>query len=322
MSRDAASSAGPDAPPEPAPVEIVRSPTERRNETTTDIDLLPTLEVLRRINAEDATVPGAVEAVLPDVARAVELGVRAVRAGGTIHYFGAGTSGRLGAMDAAELPPTYGVGPDQVIAHHAGGDAALTQATEVSEDDAHLGAADAARLGPDDLAVGLAASGRTPYVAGALSRAREVGAGTVLISANPGAPLGAQADVHVGVETGAEVIAGSTRMKAGTAQKLVLNAFSTAVMVRLGRTYSNLMVGMDASNAKLRGRLVTILVEATGQDERACAEALARADGDTRTALTALLSGADTGTAAEAVRTAQGSVRDALRHLSTGSGAA
>ncbi|PSK92334.1 N-acetylmuramic acid 6-phosphate etherase [Murinocardiopsis flavida] len=300
-------------------VEIVRSPTERRNGATADIDLLPTLDILRRINAEDAEVPGAVAAVLPDVARAVELGVAALGSGGTVHYFGAGTSGRIGAMDAAELPPTYGIGPDQVTAHHAGGDPALTRATEASEDDERLGAADAAPLGPGDLVVGLAASGRTPYVAGALRAARAAGAATVLISANPEAPLRAEADVHVGVDTGAEVIAGSTRMKAGTAQKLVLNAFSTAVMVRMGRTYSNLMVGMDASNAKLRGRLVTILVEATGQDEHDCAEALAKADGDARTALTALLSGADTSTAAEAVRTAQGSVRDALRHLSAGS---
>lgn len=320
MTHDSASASGTTGQPPDLPVEIVRAPTERRNPDTDDIDLLPTLEVLRRINAADATVPHAVAAVLPELAQAVELGVRAVRGGGTVHYFGAGTSGRLGTMDAAELPPTYGVSPDLVVPHHAGGDAAFVQALENSEDDAELGASAASALSPLDLAVGLAASGRTPYVAGALRRAGERGAATVLISANPGAPLGSEVDVHVGLDTGPEVIAGSTRMKAGTGQKLALNSFSTALMVRLGRTYSNLMVGMNATNAKLRGRMVTILIEATGQDERTCADALTRAGGDTRVALTSLLSGADTAAAAKAVVASAGRVREALRLLN-GSGA-
>ncbi|GAB3210395.1 N-acetylmuramic acid 6-phosphate etherase [Marinactinospora thermotolerans] len=297
------------------PVEIVRVPTEGRNSATLDIDLLPSIEVLRRINAEDATVPGAVAAVLPELARAVDLGVAALQGGGRIHYFGAGTSGRLATMDAAELPPTFGIDGDRVVAHHAGGEDALGRAVEGREDDAELGGEDAARLSAGDLAVGLTASGRTPYVAGALRRAREAGAHTVLITANPHAALAGEADVHVGADTGAEVIAGSTRMKAGTAQKLILNAFSTAVMVRLGHTYSNLMVGVNATNAKLRGRMVTILSQATGLDEETCSQALARTDGDTRTALVCLLADVDAPTAAGALRAAGGSVRTALRDL-------
>ncbi|NKZ01843.1 N-acetylmuramic acid 6-phosphate etherase [Nocardiopsis alborubida] len=294
---------------------IVRAPTEARNSGTHDIDLLPALDVLRQINAEDVTVPGAVGAVLPELARAVELGVAALESGAAIHYFGAGTSGRIAAQDAAELPPTYGVPAAWVVAHHAGGEEALARAVEGIEDDWESGRADAAGIAPGSLAVGLAASGRTPYVGGALEAARERSAATVLISANPQAPLARDVDVHVGMATGAEVIAGSTRMKAGTAQKLALNAFSTAVMVRMGRTYSNLMVGVDATNGKLRGRVVTILTQATGLDERVCAEALNAAEGDTRVALVSLLADVDAAAAARALGTARGRVRPALAGL-------
>ncbi|RCV51690.1 N-acetylmuramic acid 6-phosphate etherase [Marinitenerispora sediminis] len=296
-------------------VEVVRSPTEERNPRTLDIDLVPTLDALRLINAEDATVAEAVAAALPQVARAVDLGVAALGGGGRIHYFGAGTSGRLATMDAAELPPTYGIDPARVVAHHAGGEGTLREAAEGVEDDSSLGASDAEALNGGDLAVGLAASGRTPYVGGALRRARERGAHTVLVSANPAAALAPDVDVHIGVATGPEVIAGSTRMKAGTAQKLVLNAFSTAVMVRLGYTYSNLMVGVNAGNTKLRGRVVTILTEASGQPADVCAAALAAAGGDTRVALVCLLTGAEPDRAAAEVRAAGGSVRAALRRL-------
>lgn len=291
----------------------VQSPTELRNPRTTDIDVLPTLDMLRQINAEDADVPDAVAGVLPDVARAVDAAADALRSGGRIHYFGAGTSGRLGAMDAAELPPTYGIDPDTVVAHQAGGAAALDRAIEAAEDDERSGAGDADGVRRGDVAVGLAASGRTPYVVGALRAARTAGATTVLVSSNPHAALGDDVDVHVGVPTGPEVVAGSTRMKAGTAQKLVLNAFSTAVMVRLGRTYSNLMVGMAAKNLKLRARMVAILVEASGRDAETCAGVLEEAAGDARVALVALLSGVPVPDAGEAVAGSDGSVRDALR---------
>ena len=248
---------------QPAPVE---APTERRHPRSRELDLMPTQDLLRLINDEDAQVPAAVAAALPAIEAAVDLAVTAMTAGGSVHYFGAGTSGRIAAMDAAELPPTFGLPPERVVAHHAGGAAALDTALEDVEDDQGSGATDADALSPGDLAIGLTASGRTPYVAGALGEARRIGVPTVLVSANPAAEAAAHADVHICVDTGPEVLAGSTRMKAGTAQKLVLNAFSTAVMVRLGHTYAGLMTGVVAKNAKLHGRMVGILAEASGAD--------------------------------------------------------
>ncbi len=292
--------------------ERVTSPTERRHPGMVGIDLVTADEVLRLINAEDQRVASAVAAALPALARVVELGVAALRSGGAVHYFGAGTSGRLAVLDAAELPPTFSLPPDRVVAHHAGGAAALVRAIENVEDDAAAGAAEAAVLNQGDLAIGLTASGRTPYVGGALRAARAAGAATALVSSNPDAPLARLADVHVAVDTGPEVIAGSTRMKAGTAQKLVLNAFSTAVMVQLGHTYSNLMAAMRVTNAKLRGRAVTILGEATGEPADVCAATLARADGDLRVALVCLLAGVTPTVAAEALGRAGGVVRTAV----------
>jgi N-acetylmuramic acid 6-phosphate etherase len=293
-------------------------PTEWRNPRTVEVDTLPTLDVLRLINAEDRLVPFAVAEVLPLLATLADLAVESLRGGGRVHYFGAGTSGRLAMIDAAELPPTYGIDRGRVVAHQAGGPGALSQAIEGVEDDAGLGARDAADVRPGDIAIGIAASGRTPYVVGALRAACRAGAHTALISANPHAPFGAEVDVHIGLATGPEVISGSTRMKAGTATKLVLNAFSTAVMVRLGRTYSNLMVSVAAANSKLRGRLVRILIEATGMDADTCESALAEAGGDTRVALVSLLGAVPPENAAGALRATQGSVREALRMLAPG----
>lgn len=290
-------------------------PTEDRNPRTADIDLLPTLDMLRLINAEDDRVPGAVAKTLPQVAEAVELVVAALRGGGRVHYFGAGTSGRLAVIDAAELPPTFGIEPGRVVAHHAGGFAAISQAIEDVEDDEGQGGRDAAEVGAGDVAVGIAASGRTPYVVGALRAAAERGARTVLLSSNPGAAFGTEVDVHIGVDTGPEAVTGSTRMKAGTATKLVLNAMSTAAMVRLGRTYSNLMVSVNALNSKLRGRLIKILIEATGKDPDTCAAALADSGGDTRTALVSLLCDVSPDRAAEALRASGDSVREAVRRI-------
>ncbi|MGH3319521.1 MAG: N-acetylmuramic acid 6-phosphate etherase [Streptosporangiaceae bacterium] len=298
--------------------ERVNSPTERRNPRTLDIDMLPTIEVLRLINAEDAVVPTAVADALPDLAKAVDVAVAALAAGHRVHYFGAGTSGRLGTMDAAELPPTYAIEPGRVVAHHAGGPEALDRALEDVEDDEDEGARAAAGVASGDVVVGLTASGRTPYVAGALRAARAAGAGTALVSANPHAPLASLADVHVGVDTGPEAVAGSTRMKAGTAQKIVLGAFSTAVMVRLGRTYSNLMVSVLGRNSKLRGRAVTILEEATGESAARCEAALTAAQGDTRVALVSLLTGAPTADAAAAVAESGGAVRRAIESVGDG----
>jgi N-acetylmuramic acid 6-phosphate etherase len=296
-------------------VELDDIPTEARNPRTLDLDLLPTLDVLRLINAEDERVPAAVAEVLPLVARATDLAVEALRGTGRIHYFGAGTSGRLAVIDAAELPPTYGIDPGRVVAHHAGGSSALSRAIEDVEDDAALGMHDAADVSAKDLTVGISASGRTPYVVGALGVAAAAGAATVLISSNPRAPFGAEVDVHIGIDTGPEVVTGSTRMKAGTATKLVLNSISTTAMVRLGYTYSNLMVSVNALNSKLRSRLVKILTEATGAPAEDCADALIKAGGDTRTALLMLLCGVSPEQAVAAMSESGGAVRQAMQLL-------
>ncbi|MFI5889558.1 N-acetylmuramic acid 6-phosphate etherase [Actinoplanes sp. NPDC051513] len=301
----------PQTDPAAAPPWVV-APTEERNPDTVGIDLAATLDMLRMINDEDAKVAGAVRAALPALAEAVDLAAEALRGGHRIHYFGAGTSGRIALMDAAELIPTYGTDPSQVVAHHAGGTEAVGRPIENLEDDEAGGAADAAGLQPGDVAVGLTASGRTPYVIGALRAARARQARTILMSANPTASFGTEADVHVGVATGPEVIAGSTRMKAGTAQKMLLNAFSTALMVRTGHTFSNLMVAVGARNTKLRGRVVRILVEATGLDPRVCAEAAERAGGDGRVALVSLLAEVSVDAARHALTESGGAVRQAL----------
>jgi N-acetylmuramic acid 6-phosphate etherase len=299
----------------------VDAPTEGRDPRTLEIDTMSTLSILEALNDEDATVAMAVRAALPALAQAVDVAVERYEAGGTIHYFGAGTSGRLALLDAAELPPTFSTDPARVVAHQAGGETAARMAVEGAEDDEGLGWAAAATVREGDVAVGIAASGRTPWVLGALRAAREAGAFTVSVTASPDGPLGGAADVHVCVETGPEAIAGSTRLKAGTAQKLVLNGFSTALMVRLGKTYSNLMVDVAPNNAKLRGRILSILEEVTGADEVACARTLSASGGDTKTALVSLVTGADPLTARVAlersgrrVRAAIDALRDAHEH--------
>jgi N-acetylmuramic acid 6-phosphate etherase len=298
--------------PTPAPVS---SRTEERNWRTVDIDLVSTEEVLRLLNAEEATVAGAVASVLPALATVVDHVVERIRAGGQVHYFGAGTSGRMGAADSAEVVPTFGLEPGVFVAHQAGGEHALGTAVEDAEDDEALGVRDAGAVSAADVVVGITASGRTPYVAGALRSARLAGALTVLVSSNPVAPLAALAQHDVLVDTGPEAIAGSTRLKAATAQKMVLNALSTAAMVRLGRTYSNLMAGLSGANAKLRQRQLTILREVSGATEQACRAELARCGGDLRLALLCLLSGLDPEQAAAALAEAGGSVRQALAGL-------
>ncbi|WP_340685312.1 N-acetylmuramic acid 6-phosphate etherase [Amycolatopsis coloradensis] len=300
----------------PRQVVHVDSPTEQRNPRTTDIDLMSTMGILGAINAEDRRVPEAVAAVLPQVARAVDFAVEALRSGHRVHYFGAGTSGRLATLDAAELVPTFNVPSDWFIAHHAGGARALRQAVEDAEDDAKAGAAEVAEsVAPGDFVLGLTASGRTPYVLGALAAASRRGARTALVSGNPAAVTPPGVDVLIAVDTGPEAIAGSTRMKAGTAQKIILTGFSTATMIKLGRTYSNLMVSMRATNAKLRGRTIRILREATGMSMADCSDALTEADGDLKVALVHLLSGEDVASAAKALAANDGHVRKALDSL-------
>jgi N-acetylmuramic acid 6-phosphate etherase len=264
----------------------VESPTEQVNPRTTEIDTVATLDLVRLLNDEDRRVPEAVTVVLPTLAELVDAAAIRVAAGGRVHYFGAGTSGRLGVLDAAELLPTFGVSDRVVLAHQAGGRAAFLQAVEDAEDDDR--GFDAADVAAADVVIGLAASGRTPYVAAALTAAREVGAVSALITSNPNPPLASLADYLLAADTGPEAITGSTRLKAGTAQKLILNTFSTALMVRLGHTYRNLMVDMQATNAKLRGRSVQMLTQATGASDMDSAAALDLC-GDIKSALVYLL---------------------------------
>ena len=290
----------------------VQSPTEDRNPRTLDIDIVSTAAVLERLNDEDARVAGAVRAALPALTLLVDAAVERYAAGGSIHYFGAGTSGRLGMLDAAELPPTFSADPERTVAHHAGGAVAVDRAREITEDDPELGREAAADVRGKDVAIGIAASGRTPYVAAALATARQAGAYTALVSSAPNAPIAQDVDVHVCTDTGPEAVAGSTRLKAGTAHKMVLNSFSTALMIRLGKTYSNLMVDVRPTNAKLRGRVLGIIEEATGASEADAIAALDASGGDTKTAIVSLLSGVDAGTAQEALDAADGRARTAL----------
>ncbi|MGW0858248.1 N-acetylmuramic acid 6-phosphate etherase [Streptomyces sp. NPDC002690] len=265
----------------------VLPPTERRNPATFELDRLRTPELLALINREDATAPAAVRAALPDLARLVELAEHVLAGGGRVHYYGAGAGGRIALNDALELGPTYGVGPETVVAHLAGGPVAGSTAVEDAEDTGPSGTPDdpVAR----DLVIGVTASGRTPYVIQALRAARTVGAVTALLSGDAEAPAAAHADLHVVLDTGPEVVTGSTRMKAGTAQKLALNAFSTALMVRTGRTWSNLMVAASARNAKLRARAVRTLVTACDVTAERAESRLDACDGETATALVSLL---------------------------------
>jgi len=290
-------------------------PTEKRNPRTMDIDLLPTRAVLALLHGEDALVPAAVEPVLGTLAGVVDEAAERVRRGGRVHYFGAGSSGRIAVLDATELMPTFGLEPGVVIAHLAGGEDAMVRAVEGAEDDDARGAADAAGVTGADLVIGLSASGRTPYVAGALAAAAERGAFTVVVTCNPGSPLRSLARVAIVADTGPEAIAGSTRLKATSALKIILNSFSTALMVRLGKTYSNLMAEVSATNDKLRVRRVRILREASGADEIAAEAALTEADGDLRTALVAVLAGVGAEQARLALGATDGTVRGALAAL-------
>jgi N-acetylmuramic acid 6-phosphate etherase len=229
-----------------------------------------------------------------------------------VHVAGAGTSGRLAALDADELGPTYGLEPGRWTAHVAAYDGVVD-----GEDDTVAGSAVGALAGPGDVLVGVTASGRTPYAIEALRTARRNGAATVLLSGKPDAAAGSEVDVHVAVRTGPEAITGSTRLKAGTAQKLALNALSTATMVRCGRTWSNLMIGAVATNSKLRGRITAALVAATGEEPDTCAVAVENADGDGRVALLTLLSGESTSVARRALAGTGGHIREALARLVT-----
>ncbi len=240
--------------------------TEQRNPRTLDFDTMLSLEIVTVINQEDARVPAAIQPCLSIIAALVDRIVAAFNSGGRLIYIGAGTSGRLGVLDASECPPTYGVAPEQVVGLIAGGDGALRHSVEGAEDDAELGAHDVKGIGLNahDVLVGIAASGRTPYTLGAMRYAREIGAAVGCIVNTPNSEMAQIADYPIVILSGPEVVTGSTRMKSGTTQKLVLNMLSTAAMVRLGKVYSNLMVDVQASNAKLIQRATNIVREVTG----------------------------------------------------------
>lgn len=290
-------------------------PTEQRHPSGERLDDMSAIEVLRLMNDEDRVAVGAVAAALPAVARLVEVAAARVREGGRVHYFGAGTSGRLGVLDAAELRPTYGLPSDVVVAHIAGGSSALTEAIEDAEDSWETGTAEAAAVRPGDVAIGLAASGSTPYVGGALEQARKVGATTALVACVPAPRLASLADIVVVADTGPEVVAGSTRLKAGTAEKLVINSFSTALMISLGYTWRGLMVSVVATNAKLRDRTGRILAEALGVDVATAIGLLAHADGDLKAAILTGVTRVDLAQARTALAAAGGSVARALAAL-------
>ena len=264
--------------------------TEKPNPASATIDLLPTAEILAIINAEDQKVAPAVAREIPQIARAVDAIVEAFRRGGRLFYIGAGTSGRLGVLDASECPPTFDAPPGMVQGIIAGGEAALARATEASEDRPESGEADLRARGftAQDVVVGLTASGRTPYVLGAVRYARSLGAVTVGVTCNEGAELAQLVDIPIVPLVGPEILAGSTRLKSGTAQKLVLNMLSTGAMIRLGYVYRNLMVNLHLKNEKLRDRARRIVGQAAGVDPERAAQALVESGNDVRAAIVML----------------------------------
>jgi N-acetylmuramic acid 6-phosphate etherase len=288
--------------------------TERRNPASASIDVMSPLEIVQTMNAEDATVAGAVACEAPQIARAVEEIAARLRRGGRLVYIGAGTSGRLGVLDASECPPTFSTPPEMVASVIAGGPTALTRSIEGAEDDPEQGRIDAARIGigPADVLVGIAASGRTPYVLGAIGYAKERGARTIGLTCNPATPLHDRCDITIAPVVGPEVIAGSTRLKAGTAQKMVLNMLSTGAMILLGKTWGNLMVDVQPTNTKLRKRAVTIVSEATGLSESAAATLLAESNDEVKTAIVAALADVSPDISRRRLAAANGVIRAAL----------
>ncbi len=296
---------------------LERALTEERNPASADIDCLPTLEMLRLMNSEDARVAAAVGKELPHIAQAVDAVAERLERGGRLIYVGAGTSGRLGVLDASECPPTFSAPPGMVVGLIAGGDRALREAVEGAEDSEEAGHADLALLPVMgyDAVVGLSASGTAPYVLGALSEARSREALTIGIACNPGSPLEALADIAITPLVGPEVIAGSTRLKAGTAQKMVLNMLSTGAMVRLGKTFGNLMVDLRASNDKLRRRARGIVAQVTGLPEDEAAQLLKACEGEIKTAIVCHLAGVTPDEARIGLQAAGGRVRTVLEQL-------
>lgn len=291
--------------------------TESRNKNSMEIDRLSTLDMLKVINNEDKKVALAVERELPNITVAVDEISRAFSEGGRLIYMGAGTSGRLGVLDASECPPTYGTPATQVIGLIAGGEKAILKAVENAEDNREMAVDDlkGLLLNKKDVVVGIAASGRTPYVLGGLEYAKRIGAVTVGISCNPESVLAHTADIEISPVVGAEVVTGSSRMKAGTAQKLVLNMLTTASMIKIGKVYGNLMVDVEATNAKLVERQKKIVIEATGASKEEAERAISESKGSCKLAIFMIISGLDADKAREILDKKKGFIRDALEEI-------
>ncbi|USG64467.1 N-acetylmuramic acid 6-phosphate etherase [Brevibacillus ruminantium] len=291
--------------------------TEMRNQASLMLDRMTSLEILTLMNEEDKKVAGAVEQVLPEVARAVDMIACALERGGRLFYFGAGTSGRLGVLDASECPPTFGTDPQLVRGVIAGGSVALVEAIEGAEDSADRGKEDVRENGvrSGDVVVGIAASGRTPYVMGALEEAKACQATTISLSCNPAPDIAHGADLSINIVVGPEVVTGSTRLKAGTATKMVLNMLTTATMVHLGKVYGNLMVNVQATNQKLRERAKHIVMEVAGAGYEEAEQLIALADGDARVAIVMKKTGLAAPEARDRLSRAGGKLRQVIGDL-------
>ncbi|OFI37686.1 N-acetylmuramic acid 6-phosphate etherase [Arthrobacter sp. SW1] len=312
---------GPTDSPDAATLESLRSElaglqTEAAAPALAGIDSMTTAELVAAMNEVNRTVPAAVEQAAPAVERTVDAVTERLAGGGRLLYVGAGTAGRMGVLDASECPPTFGTPPEMVVGIIAGGTKAIQKPVEYAEDNATAGARDLHDINvtEKDAVIGISASGRTPYVIGALEEARKRGAFTAAIACNPGSPIGRLADVAIDVVVGPEFVAGSTRLKAGTAQKLVVNTISTLAMVKLGKTYGNLMVDLQATNAKLVARSQRTIQHATGVDADAAAKALDAVGGSVKAAILVLLTGIDPAQAKGALDEAGGFLRKAIEN--------
>ncbi|WP_105902945.1 N-acetylmuramic acid 6-phosphate etherase [Vibrio gangliei] len=296
-------------------IDLTQLVTESRNQASAEIDNLSTLDMLTVINQEDQKVPLAVQSQLPQIAQAVDTITQAFSEGGRLIYMGAGTSGRLGILDASECPPTYGSNPDLVVGLIAGGHQAILKAVENAEDNSELGKSDLAslNLSSKDMVVGIAASGRTPYVIGGMQYAQHIGAKTVSIACNPGCPMEEHAHIVITPVVGPEVVTGSSRMKAGTAQKLILNMLTTGAMIKSGKVFGNLMVDVEATNAKLIQRQTNIVVEATGATVEQAEQALNACGRHCKTAILMLLANIDAQQAKQRLEQHNGFIRHALQ---------
>jgi N-acetylmuramic acid 6-phosphate etherase len=289
--------------------------TESRDPDTTNLDRMTSLEIVTVMNREDEKIPEVIHPLLPKIAETVDWAIESLNHGGRIIYTGAGTSGRLGVLDAAECPPTFGVSPDLVVGVIAGGPGAFIKAKEGAEDDRELGRQDmiSHKLNKNDIVIGLAASGRTPYVIGTLDYAKSIGCHTAAIACNAGSAIGKAADIAIEAVVGPEVLTGSTRLKAGTAEKMILNMISTAAMVGVGKAYENLMIDLMQTNEKLHARVEKIVTEATGVDNETARETIRKAGGDCKTAITMILADCSTEEASKRLKESNGHVRMAIQ---------